>query len=146
MNFKNIVIAVDGSPHSANAVKKGLELAAQLSATVTLLNVVDMASLSAVVEGSIMSPDIYTRFEEEADEIMNKIALKFPTEKMNKVVEEGIPWEVICKTAIKSKADLIVMGTHGRTGISHLFMGSVSESVVRHSEIPVLVVPFHEPE
>lgn len=56
-------------------------------------------------------------------------------------VEEGNPYEMILKVAAEWEADLIVIGTHARTGFSHLLMGSVAEHVVRHSKIPVMIVP-----
>jgi nucleotide-binding universal stress UspA family protein len=56
-------------------------------------------------------------------------------------VEEGKPYETILKVASEWAADLIIIGTHGRTGLSHLLMGSVAENVVRHSEIPVMIIP-----
>ena len=50
------------------------------------------------------------------------------------------PFHDICKIAEQAKSDLIVMGSHGRTGLSHVFLGSVAERVVRHAPCPVLVV------
>jgi nucleotide-binding universal stress UspA family protein len=54
---------------------------------------------------------------------------------------EGNPQEAILKTATIWEADLIVMGTHSRTGLSHFLLGSVAEHVVRHAAIPVMVIP-----
>ena len=56
-------------------------------------------------------------------------------------MEEGIPHKMILKVATEWEADLIVLGTHGRTGLSHLFMGSVAENVIRHSTKPLFIVP-----
>jgi len=58
-----------------------------------------------------------------------------------KFMPEGHPTKDILKTAEIWEADLIVMGTHGRTGLLHLLVGSVAEYIVRHSKIPVMVVP-----
>lgn len=55
-------------------------------------------------------------------------------------VEEGEAWKTICDTAEHSAFDLIVMGTHGRTGLAHLALGSVAEKVVRHARCPILTV------
>ena len=57
----------------------------------------------------------------------------------NAIVRKGPPWEVICSTA-KRGYELVVVSTHGRTGLQHILLGSVAERVVRHSSIPVLVV------
>ena len=60
---------------------------------------------------------------------------------VTRFMPEGRPTEDIIKTAESWNADLIVMGTHGRTGLLHLLLGSIAEHVLRHSKIPVLVVP-----
>jgi nucleotide-binding universal stress UspA family protein len=143
MIYSNILIPVDGSPHSENAAQKGIELAKQLSSTVTLLCVIDVGSITSTIEGSIMSPEIYSKYEKQAAEVVHGISQKYPYDKLNKLAIEGIPFEAINDMAKKIKADLIIMGTHGRTGLGHLFVGSVAERVIRHSEIPVIVVPLH---
>lgn len=57
------------------------------------------------------------------------------------LLPEGFPKEEILNTAKEWEADVIVMGTHGRTGLSHFFQGSIAEHVVRHARVPVLVIP-----
>ena len=142
MAYSNILIAIDGSECSMNAAKKGIELAKDLAANVILLSVVDMTSMvdNAAV-GAIIDKDV---FEEETDKLLEKTMKKFPYDKMAKISEEGIAKEAINSIAEKHKVDLIVMGTHGRKGLNHLFMGSVAEYVVRHSKIPVMVVTTTE--
>jgi nucleotide-binding universal stress UspA family protein len=56
-------------------------------------------------------------------------------------VEKGNPSETILRVAREWEADLIVLGTHGRTGLSHLLMGSIAEKVIRHSVKPLFIVP-----
>lgn len=141
MTYSNILIAVDGSNCSMNAVKKGIELAKDLSAKVMLLSVVDITNMidtSAV--GGIIDKDVESVYKEEANAVAEKAMKKYPYDKTTKIVEEGIAKEAINSIAEERKADLIIMGTHGRTGLNHLFMGSVAEYVVRHSKIPVMVV------
>jgi universal stress protein A len=57
---------------------------------------------------------------------------------------EGTAWDAIVRGATDHHCDLIVMGTHGRSGLAHLLMGSVAEKVVRHAECPVLTVTVRE--
>ena len=59
-------------------------------------------------------------------------------------VELGRPADVICETGGKGRSNLIVIGTHGRSGLAHLVMGSVAERVARHAQCPVLIVPTGE--
>lgn len=143
MAYSNIFIAVDGSKYSENAAKKGIELAEQLKANVTLLCVVDVSQIITTASvGGIIDADVLKIYKEEAEKIVNDLAKKFPYRKTTTLVAEGIPQDDIVKTARSHKADIIIMGTHGRTGLQHLFMGSVAEYAVRHSKIPVLVVPM----
>jgi nucleotide-binding universal stress UspA family protein len=60
--------------------------------------------------------------------------------KIETLTPKGTPYEVVVKTAEKKDADLIVIGSHGRTGIARFLMGSVTERVIGHAECPVLVV------
>ena len=57
-----------------------------------------------------------------------------------KKIENGVKFEIIIKFAKQEKVDIIVMGTHGRTGIEHVFFGSVAEKVLRHSPFPILII------
>ena len=142
MKYSNILIAVDGSKYSQNAAQAGIELAEQLSATVTLLCVIDMSGAVTNAGGGIVDPEVFNIYEEEAIKIVDDLGKKYPYGKIKKMTVEGIPTEAIWRTARSNKADMIIMGTHGRRGLNHLFMGSVAEYVVRHSKIPVMVVPM----
>jgi len=128
-----------------NAMKKGIELATALSANVIVLSVVDMTSMvdNAAV-GAIIDKDVEVVYQEEAENIVNSALKKYPYAKTTLIEEEGIPKEAINSIAEKYKVDMIIMGTHGRTGLKHLFMGSVAEYVIRHSKIPVMVVTTTE--
>ena len=141
MAYSNILIAVDGSEFSTNAAKRGIELAEQLSASVTLLCVIDLSIMVTNAAGGAIDSEVFTIYEEEAQAILDKLEKKYPYNKTKKIIVEGVPTETIWRTARSSKADMIIMGTHGRRGLNHLFMGSVAEYVVRHSKIPVLVIP-----
>ncbi len=141
MAFKNILIALDGSKCSMNATKKGIELAKELSAKVMLLCVIDISNVvDSAAMGAIIDKDVEIAYGEEADKLIERVMKKYPYEKITSITEEGIPKEAINSIAESHKADLIIMGTHGRTGLNHLIVGSVAEYVIRHSKIPVMVV------
>lgn len=141
MAYSHILIPVDGSEFSENAAKQGIELAKQLSASVTLLYVIDIPVMVSNAAGEMVNPETFTIYTEQAHTAVDLIAEKFPYSKITKIIEEGVPNETILKIAHSIKADMIVMGTHGRKGLNHLIMGSVAEYVVRHASIPVMVVP-----
>ncbi|SHM57161.1 universal stress protein [Flavobacterium xinjiangense] len=139
-NMKKILIAVDNDPTSEKIALNGFQLASQLNAEIALLSVVDLTML--ITEGAVTPKefaDITINDYKKNQQML--IDTVFKDYKVCTFVEEGIPHEVILKVAQEWDANIIVLGTHGRTGISHLIMGSVAEKIVRHSEIPVFIIP-----
>lgn len=143
MAYKKILIAVDSSEYSMKAAKKGLELAHQLAATVALLFVVDISKTIGNVDAGITHEQALVVLKKEAEQTLDELAEMYNGKDVMKFMPEGKPEEDILKTAENWKADLLVLGTHGRTGLKHLLMGSVAEHLIRHSVIPVMVVPSH---
>lgn len=140
MAYKKILIAVDSSEYSMKAAKKGLELAHQLEAEVALLFVVDISKSLGNVDAGITHEQALVVLKREAEQTMDELAEMYNGNKLLKFMPEGNPEEDILKTAENWKADLLILGTHGRTGLKHLLMGSIAEHVIRHSVIPVMVV------
>ena len=140
MNIKKILIALDDSLIAEKVALKGCELGQQLTAEIAVISVADTTFL--MTEGSI-TPNEMAKIIKSDLIISQQILVDkvFKDTKVWNFVEEGKPYEIILKVANEWGADLIVIGTHGRTGISHLLLGSVSEHVVRHTSIPVLVIP-----
>lgn len=140
MDFNKILIAVDDSPAAEKVALKGFQLGQQLNAEIALLSVIDTNFLAT--DGGVTPKemaDIIKRDSRKSQElIINKV---FKDYKIWPFIEEGKPQEMILQVADEWAANLIVIGTHGKTGLFHLLMGSVAENVVRHSKIPVLIVP-----
>lgn len=141
MSYRKIIIAVDSSEYSINAAKKGLELARQLNAKAALLFVVDESKAMGNADEGILPDAALIVLKKEAEQTLDSLAKMYGGDDLVKFMPEGKPKEDIIKTAQSWEADLIVLGTHGRTGLKHLLMGSIAEHVVRHSGIPVMVVP-----
>lgn len=141
MSYEKIIIAVDSSEYSINAAKKGLELARRLNAKAALLFVVDESKAMGNADEGILPDAALIVLKKEAEQTLDSLAKMYDGNDLVKLMPEGKPKEDIIKTAEAWKADLIVIGTHGRTGLKHLLLGSVAEQVVRHSKIPVMVVP-----
>ncbi|HET6370904.1 MAG TPA: universal stress protein [Nitrospiria bacterium] len=140
METKTILIPTDFSELSKNAVDIGIAIADALSARVILLHSInmpdDMDELSAAYN------DYYAYVRDQAsgglEELMREIEAQGIKTKMELVW--GIPHEEIVKIARSEKVDMIVMGTHGRTGWDRLLMGSQAEHVVRTAPCPVITV------
>ena len=140
MAYNKILIAVDSSEYSMKAAKKGLELAHQLGAKAALIFVVETSKTLGNVDAGVTHEQALIVLKKEAEQTLDELAKMYNGNEMIKFMPEGFPEEDILKTAENWKADLLVIGTHGRTGLKHLLMGSVAERVIRHSVIPVMVV------
>ena len=141
MAFSKILIAVDSSEYALNAARKGLALAHQLQAKAALIFVVDVARVVHSSDAGIMPEEAVVVLKKEAEQTLDQIAALYNGSDVMKFMPEGHPVEAIIKTAEVWEADLIVMGTHGRTGLMHLLKGSTAESVLHRSKIPVMIVP-----
>ena len=142
MAYQKILIAVDSSAYAMNAAKKGFELAHQLNATIGLKYVIDRNKESVNVEVGITPEESQTVLLKQAEENISQLIKMYDgIDQVFRFTPEGFPKKEIINTAKEWGADLIVMGTHGRTGLAHMMMGSVAEYVIKHTAIPVMVVP-----
>lgn len=145
--FKRILVPVDFSPCSRAALEYAVTLAEQFGASIHVLHVWTPPRYigpNALLEGLVNPP---RTLAEDAYAIASKEMEQFltPFQKDGRVnfrprIEPGEPYHTILEVANGGVYDLIAMGTHGRTGLSHAVMGSVAEKVVRHSRFPVLTV------
>jgi nucleotide-binding universal stress UspA family protein len=142
----HVLIATDGSDVSIEAAKRGCQLLAGAD-DLTLLTVTsdDIAGDDAGgIEGPVLTAEEEAKLQAEelahAHDELARTAAVLPSTGVTTVIEAGDPADVICRTAERLGSDVIVVGSHGRTGLGRLFLGSVSEHVVRHAPCPVLVV------
>jgi universal stress protein A len=139
-DLKRILVTTDFSEASKKALPYAVALARKLDASLTLLYVVpahlpaDLGQIGIVLEEE--------RLVAEARERLPRFraAELDPHLHVETLVVNGGPAHEICRTAEAQAADLLVMGTHGNTGLKHFLLGSVTEKVVRHAPCPVLVV------
>jgi len=143
--FSRILIPTDFSPPSEAALEYARILAAKFGSSLRILHVIDdpTASSDFVADGFAPSTeDIRTALLEQArtrlDGLMNQVDRTRYHAHADAVL--GMPAATIVEYAAATHAGLIVMGTHGRTGLAHLLMGSVAEQVVRTAPCPVLTV------
>ena len=142
MPFHKILIAVDSSPHAMHAAKRGFALAHRLKATIALLFVVDRNKEVVNTDLGITPEQSETVLLKQAEETIEQlIKIYGGSEEVLRFTPEGFPRKEIINMAKEWEADLIVMGTHGRTGLANLMMGSVADYVIKHATVPVMVVP-----
>lgn len=144
LEFKNIVVATDGSKYSAAAASEALGLAKWNGSTLTVISVVPSDLMTSTdIDFTITQRELIAEKEmHEAEK--NAKAVKEAAQKEGVAVKafvlSGRPADAIIETAQEKKADLIVLGSHGRTGVERLLMGSVAERVIVLASCPVLVV------
>lgn len=142
MEIKKILFPTDFSEAANKAFEYAVFLASSHHSELVLLHVVDDLHGFENYEILTYTPqEISEQMEKSAYEKMGRLAgrIKAPSE-VRKEVRHGKSSSLIIETAGDEKADIIVMGSHGRSGFSHMFIGSVAEKVVRHAPCPVLVV------
>lgn len=140
--LKRILVPIDFSDCSIKALKYAAPLARQTGATLTLIHVFKRVSVAADIL------DMETNLCEYDDRELRELAQREigGQSGINFLVGAGMPSHEIVRAAKDVEADLIVISTHGRTGLNHLIMGSTAEAVVRHAPCPVLVVRERERE
>ena len=113
----------------------------ELQAHLTLLHVIHTMPLGVVDGGATLPPSYFQDLEAEVQQEMETYRQRVQDAGLEGtvLVEHGMPFQSIVDTARDQHVDLIVMGTQGRTGLAHLFLGSVAEKVVRLAPCPVLV-------
>jgi len=122
---RNILVATDGSKYSEAAAREAICIAKQCKSALIAISVASSASEVASAEENV---------KKITDAAINEGVKAWG------LTTTGKPYEVIVEMARQKRADLIVVGSHGRTGIERLLMGSVTERVIGHSETAVLVV------
>lgn len=136
IGWERILIATDGSRYSKAAASKAIDFAKSYGGELKVVSVVDVppefyAEAPNALDGMIARSKGYTKDLKAQAESAGIRAETF--------VGEGEPFRFISDLAIKQKADTIIIGSHGRTGLKRLLMGSVTEKVIGHTPCPVLV-------
>ena len=145
--YKHLLVPTDGSKLSDKAVVQAIALAKAFAADITFLHATPGMPRPIYADGvsvDMISRKEYTqRAKADAAKVLDKVSAKAKAAGIaTKVVHvtTDVPWESIVSVAKKSKADAIVMASHGRRGLASLLLGSETTKVLTHSTVPVLVV------
>src|SRR5579859_5435652 len=143
--YRRIVVPVDGSPAGARGLREAIRLAKNQDAQLRIIHVVDEMALASAAEAGVNVQPLLARLGKAGGALLRRAA--------RRAAQAGVRAEtVICETAgssaanailrdaAQSRADVIVMGTHGRRGLRRAVLGSDAEQVVRRSAVPVLLV------
>lgn len=148
-NFSTILVAIDFSDSSDNAFQYALSIAKKYAAKLLILHVINEP---VDLRGFYVPHISFEKLEEEIEEGANKMMDSFCHQHMGdftnyeSFIVSGMPYEQIIGQGVEKNADLIVLGTHGRTGLDHVLFGSTAAKVVRKSSLPVLTIRLEEAE
>ena len=143
--YKNILIPIDGSECSAYAAKEGLDFAKSIDATVTFLNAIEdpMRTIFYSPEAAIHADDLYEAAKRAGTETLatsKQLGSDLGVTTETRLIEREHPATAILEA--EKDFDLVIMGTHGRRGIRHFLLGSVTEEVIRRATKPYMVIPI----
>jgi universal stress protein A len=142
MIVQHVLVPIDFSATADRALEYAIALAQQLQARLTLLHVLHLTPL----EVGEMTPGVAATYlddlETDAQHLLQASLGRVQHAGLQgeSLLVEGTPTQKIVETASEQGVDLIIMGTHGRTGLAHVFLGSVAEHVIRQVPCPVLVI------
>jgi nucleotide-binding universal stress UspA family protein len=142
--FKHILVPVDGSPTAQLAVERAIQLAKAFDSRVTAIFVIDPYPFTGIgTDFAYGQAEYLSAATAEANaaitaakQALEKAAVSVDTS----VIESHTAWRGVVEAAESMQADLIVMGSHGRSGLEKLVLGSVTQAVLAHTKLPVLVV------
>ena len=146
-DFKTILFALDFSQSSDYAFQYALSLTRKYQARLLIVHIINVP---VDLRGFYVPHISFEKLEQEIEEGAKKMMEKFCREQLGDYgnyetfLLPGIPYDEIIKKAEEQSADLIIMGTHGRTGLDHVLFGSTAEKVVRKSAIPVMTIRYAE--
>jgi universal stress protein A len=138
--YQNILVAVDLHPAcDETVVKRAMDIAKQNNAKVTVVHAIEHINAYGVAQAYPTVIDLEEQMMTEAKESLAKLAAKFNIPAAQQAIEIGSPKVVILNHATELNADLIVVGSHGRHGLS-LLLGSTANAVLHHAHCDVLAV------
>ena len=143
MDYKTIVVPYDFSEHADAALAVADDLAKRFGAELHLLHVIHIREFQSVWGGSFPLQAVSAEVREQAARALAEVATgrAVLAPRVHARIDEGSQVaERICERALELEADLLVMGTHGRTGLAHTFLGSTTERTLRTAPCPVLAV------
>ena len=143
LTVRRILAPTDFSHDAERAVQWAVHLGGLMKAQVIVVFVLDItlgavAGLPPQMAGIGATGQLLARIRREAAGEMRRLGRRYP--QVTTMIREGSPRPTILRTADRLRADLIVIGTRGRTGLAHAVFGSVAEHVVRYARMPVLTV------
>jgi nucleotide-binding universal stress UspA family protein len=142
LQLRQILVPVDFTDTSDRALSYAVELARKFDASITVVHAYQIPVYGfpdgAYITAADVAAQISTASQGRLDAIIE--SQKLSNIPMTGILRDGVAWEEINAVAQEIRADLIIIGTHGRRGLARALLGSVAENVIRTAKIPVLVI------
>ncbi len=143
--YKKILVPVDGSAAAARGLEEAIKLAKDQNAKIRLIHVINELMVVSTYEATIYTGDLISALRESGNKLLDRVkqqvanaGIQVESEMLE--AHSGQAGNTIAHDADHAHCDLIVIGTHGRRGLSRVVMGSDAEQVVRLAKVPVLLV------
>jgi nucleotide-binding universal stress UspA family protein len=142
IDVRQILVPIDFSDQAAAVIEWAAHLAEEHGSRLVLLHVYHLPVEFQQLEGAYLPADFWSNVKSEAEQTLRRHAQELEARglQVEAVVREGYPATVIIDEASSRSVDMIVIGTHGLTGLKHLLLGSIAERVVQKAPCPVLTV------
>ena len=146
IDVRRILVPIDFSAHAEPVINWAIHLAEEHGSTIVLLHAYHLPVEFQQLEGAYLPQEFWASVKAEAEQNLERFAERVRTAKIpvEVIAREGYPATVIEDEAASQKADMIVIGTRGRSGLKHLLLGSIAERVVQKAPCPVLTVRLPE--
>jgi universal stress protein A len=143
--IRDVLVPTDFSERANTALRYAIAFAEQFGARITLLHI--LSPPASYPDAPSLSAESFVFFLRDAERSLDHVCeceqLKRPLLRQT-IISEGVTWDAIVETAKAQKTDLIILATHGRSGLARVLIGSTAEQVIRHAPCPVLVVPVRK--
>ena len=146
IDVRRILVPVDFSKHAEAVVAWAAHLAEEHGSEIVLLHVYHLPVEFQQMEGAYLPGDFWNSVKEDAKQQLESLGdqLRAQGLSVTEITREGYPATVIEEEVERRQADMIVIGSRGRTGLKHMLLGSIAERVVQKAPCPVLTVKAHE--
>ncbi|MFH1852233.1 MAG: universal stress protein [Candidatus Neomarinimicrobiota bacterium] len=147
-NISKILVTTDFSNYSRSAFPKAITLARQFDASILLLHVIQPVITPSEYTWGIQPIELQHEHEQHCEQALQKLISDYFPDDLQVAgrIVHGIPFKEVIEISRSENVDLIIIATHGLSGLSHILFGSTAEKIVRKSACPVLVVrdPAHK--
>ena len=146
IDVQRILVPVDFSKHAEAIVAWAAHLAEEHGSEIVLLHVYHLPVEFQQMEGAYLPGDFWNSVKDDAKQQLESLGNRLRAQglRVTEITREGYPATVIEEEVERRKADMIVIGSRGRTGLKHMLLGSIAERVVQKAPCPVLTVKAHE--